>query len=657
MTLRKAITQRTQPPPVPDDLSGWRWIRHEGSAEIALQSPDGKYATKWYLRDFDRAASEARAWMAGQGALAATAAKLLDGSLPLPDDLAGWVWDAGDQGVRLVSVARRVSTPWAAPANAARLIGDARGIIAAEDAAPTEEAKAHTLLISDIRRDGGTQARVGNNEETVESYAEAMRDGRWAWGSSNAVIVYVDAEWVYWLADGFHRVEAAQRAGLATVLADVREGTRRDAVLYAAGANAEHGLRRTRADIRQAIAVLLRDEEWRQWSDREIAKHSRCDHKTVGSVRTDLIATGEIPQSTTRIGADGRTTTPPSYSEVARQRQQRQAIRDARFDAVPPPASAPADVEIRQEIAALEARQSAGMFSAADAAALAKLDDALEALAEDLDDAEYESLARRISDLAEDAPTAYVCPVCGEDAPAPTGDADMCDRCAGMAVPAAPAAFPPGNVEAGIGAIQARLSDGEHELPGDLDWARTLRAQLDAARDGMEPAAYQRWSERLDVATESLVRLSPPDDARPAPAEAPARTTDYHAALKVAGYDVPSLTALRALIAEDSSLDDTMRGPFVSAINWRIQQMRPRVEAVEEAEVIEEITEEAKKAEDDAYDIVWSLTYERRRKLLRAMGGRPDGADDQTVTDDLVVRIEEGLRRAEALDTHFGKAA
>jgi hypothetical protein len=71
-------------------------------------------------------------------------------------------------------------------------------------------------------------------------------------------------------------------------------------------------------------------------------------------------------------------------------------------------------------------------------------------------------------------------------------------------------AFPPGHVEGGIGAVERRLK-GQIAEPSDQTWARTLRPQLDAAREGMQPAVYQAWSNRLDVATESLIRLFPAD--------------------------------------------------------------------------------------------------------------------------------------------------
>ncbi len=162
------------------------------------------------------------------------------------------------------------------------------------------------LALIELRRDGGTQSRVGNHEETVEEYAGAMREGRWQWHQGNALIAYGDDDGTYWLADGFHRSEAAARAGLGTVPCDVRSGSRRDAVLYAVGANSSHGLRRTRQDVRRAIELLVRDEEWGKWSNAEIARRVGCTDKTVAVVRSELEATSEIPRLDTRMGADGK---------------------------------------------------------------------------------------------------------------------------------------------------------------------------------------------------------------------------------------------------------------------------------------------------------------------------------------------------------------
>ena len=59
------------------------------------------------------------------------------------------------------------------------------------------------LEIDGIRRDGGTQPRSKLHRETTELYTERMREG----DEFPPVTVFFDGH-EYWLADGFHRVEA-----------------------------------------------------------------------------------------------------------------------------------------------------------------------------------------------------------------------------------------------------------------------------------------------------------------------------------------------------------------------------------------------------------------------------------------------------------------
>lgn len=139
------------------------------------------------------------------------------------------------------------------------------------------------IALTQIKLDGGTQSRAGINQETLAEYAHAWREG----AKFPAVIVFYDGE-SYWLADGFHRCLSARQAGLTEIDADIRQGTRRDAVLFSVGANASHGLRRTNEDKRRAVTTLLQDEEWKQWSDREIARRTGTHHDTVGRIRTEL---------------------------------------------------------------------------------------------------------------------------------------------------------------------------------------------------------------------------------------------------------------------------------------------------------------------------------------------------------------------------------
>jgi hypothetical protein len=165
-----------------------------------------------------------------------------------------------------------------------------------------------TIPLERIKTDGGTQMRAALDPDTVQEYLDAMQPI--GWGDFPAVIVYYDGK-DHWLADGFHRVEAYRLAAAnldqpASVPADVRSGTRRDAILHAAGANASHGLRRTNADKRRAVETLLRDDDWRHWSNREIGRRCAVDETLVRRIRGDMERTAVIPQSTTRTGADGR---------------------------------------------------------------------------------------------------------------------------------------------------------------------------------------------------------------------------------------------------------------------------------------------------------------------------------------------------------------
>ncbi|QXD15805.1 hypothetical protein GQ464_002330 [Rhodocaloribacter litoris] len=73
-----------------------------------------------------------------------------------------------------------------------------------------------------------------------------------------------------------------------------KDPSRRDAILHSVGANAEHGLRRTGADKRRAVMTLLQDEEWRRWSDREIARRCRVSHPFVAKMRADTCNVSSI---------------------------------------------------------------------------------------------------------------------------------------------------------------------------------------------------------------------------------------------------------------------------------------------------------------------------------------------------------------------------
>lgn len=157
------------------------------------------------------------------------------------------------------------------------------------------------LRVDIIKIDGGTQARHAMCETTIDDYAEAMREGI----EFPPIIVYFDGV-SYWLADGFHRYLARKRAELLSISAEVVAGSRRDAVLFAAGANANHGLRRSSKDKRRAIRLLIADEEWSKKTDRWIAAKCAVGHGLVASVRSELRGDGQATEET-REARDGST--------------------------------------------------------------------------------------------------------------------------------------------------------------------------------------------------------------------------------------------------------------------------------------------------------------------------------------------------------------
>lgn len=165
------------------------------------------------------------------------------------------------------------------------------------------------LSLTDIRIDGGTQMRQQIDNFAVDDYALAFTAGE----DFPAVKVFHDGK-DNWLADGFHRWHAAKQAGLDKIKCDVEQGSLRDAILYAVGANRSNGMRRTNGDKRVCVMKLLHDTEWCKRSDRWIGEKCGVDHTTVAGYRSQA---GKVVESTTCenggsrkvAGKDGKTYT------------------------------------------------------------------------------------------------------------------------------------------------------------------------------------------------------------------------------------------------------------------------------------------------------------------------------------------------------------
>ncbi len=97
----------------------------------------------------------------------------------------------------------------------------------------------------------------------------------------------VKTQTVWYLLDGFHRIEACKKNGKTHITANVVPITNEDdAVWWAAAANQSHGLRRSNADKLRALELVLSLDSSLELSDREIARRIGVSHTFVSVNRS-----------------------------------------------------------------------------------------------------------------------------------------------------------------------------------------------------------------------------------------------------------------------------------------------------------------------------------------------------------------------------------
>ena len=170
------------------------------------------------------------------------------------------------------------------------------------EASATKEPQAkgthEALPIGQIITDARTQVRAAIDEAIVEEYAEHLRAG----GSLPPVTAFRDEASRTYLADGFHRVRAHERAGRTEIDAEIQSGTQEDALWCALGANRAHGHRLTSADKKHAIELALK--AWPDRSQTRIAQQIGCSQQYVGKIRGQVTTSCNLPDRT--VGEDGK---------------------------------------------------------------------------------------------------------------------------------------------------------------------------------------------------------------------------------------------------------------------------------------------------------------------------------------------------------------
>jgi hypothetical protein len=136
------------------------------------------------------------------------------------------------------------------------------------------------------------QPRLGLDEGRVEILCEKYQAERLE--AFPPIIVYRESDNVLWLADGHYRLAAVREAlsleDPRVIRAEVREGSKREAGFFAAGANRAHGSQLTGEEMRRLVERLLRDPEWRQMSDRQIALYIGASNGFVSKIHRELDA-------------------------------------------------------------------------------------------------------------------------------------------------------------------------------------------------------------------------------------------------------------------------------------------------------------------------------------------------------------------------------
>lgn len=190
------------------------------------------------------------------------------------------------------------------------------------------------IPIEIIRVDALIQQRVEHiNEAILTEYAD-VATASWPFPP---IVVFRDDQGRHWLADGFHRVAAARRAGNQEIPASILAGDRDDALLFAASANAHHGLRRTNADKRKAVRTLLTHPKFCGLSDRAIADHCAVHHQMVGTIRSEMA--NALDESSSQTDKPGATPLDDSSSQSASAVDQDGNV--VEVEAIDPPSKSP----------------------------------------------------------------------------------------------------------------------------------------------------------------------------------------------------------------------------------------------------------------------------------------------------------------------------
>ncbi len=166
-----------------------------------------------------------------------------------------------------------------------------------------------TLSLKALTASRDFQARAKMNMAHVRLLANLRRMGATL---EPIVVVFDAASGKYYTCDGAHRSKEAEKAGDKEIRAYVIDGTKQDAIEFAAQANKRLSLARTAADTKRAAWMLFAIEEWWVRSDRMIAAHVGVSPITMGKYRRQWCKAKGVALPDVVVGGDGKSRVRPA---------------------------------------------------------------------------------------------------------------------------------------------------------------------------------------------------------------------------------------------------------------------------------------------------------------------------------------------------------
>ena len=168
--------------------------------------------------------------------------------------------------------------------------------------------------------DPQVQVRVhGIDLDKVDQYATVMdiaRDDGEPYPFP-PIVVFRERGQLY-LADGFHRVEAARAVGYTALAADLRPGGLQGAIEYAEEANLAHGISLSNEDKKNILGRRLARGAWsEQTSNREIGRAFGVSHTTVSRWIAELSEMAQQQGGTNAPVSEKRATASGALMDVS----------------------------------------------------------------------------------------------------------------------------------------------------------------------------------------------------------------------------------------------------------------------------------------------------------------------------------------------------